>query len=110
MKRALALGCLAAVACASSPAMRAAQGGGHAALGQAVAEREKRGDLSNGEAATLASAVADRELRVANPDKKVELVRDVRACARELDAALEYRMSFHDEAGAEAALERTESG
>src|SRR3974390_1699431 len=106
MKRApcsvAAIALLATGACASSPALRAAESGDSATLRQAVAEREKKGDLSNGEAADLARAGADHELRVANPDKKLELVRAVRTCSRELDSALKYRMAFHDDAGAEA--------
>jgi len=110
MKRVAFLGVLSVMACASSQAMRAAEGGDSVSLGRAVAEREKRGDLSNGEAASLAKAVADRDLRAAKPPDALALVRDVRTCARELDSALKERMAFHDEAGAEAALARIESG
>lgn len=94
--------------CASSPAMRAAESGDRATLGNAIAAREKRGDLSNDEAAELAHTVADRDLRArgATPDQTAALVRDARSCARELDSALAARMRGHDEAGALAALAR----
>ncbi len=91
-------------ACASSPAMRAADSGDRVALGGAVAEREKVGTLLNPEAASLATAVASRDLRAAKGADAVALVEDVRPCARELREPLEDRMSQHDEAGATAAL------
>jgi hypothetical protein len=102
---ALGLALLLVPACASSPAMHAADSGDRTALGSAVAEREKRGDLSNGEAASLARTVASRDLRAAKGADALALVEDVRSCARELSAPLEDRMATHDEAGAAAALE-----
>lgn len=94
--------------CASSPAMRAAESGDRGSLSSALAAREKRGDLSNDEAAALAHAVADRDLRAGagTPEQTLALVRDARPCARELDSALAARMRVHDEAGALAALAR----
>jgi HEAT repeat protein len=97
-------------ACASSPALRAADSGDRAALTTAVAEREKRGDLSNGEAASLAETVASRDLRAAKGADVLALVTDVRSCARELRAPLEERMATHDEAGAAAALALLDAG
>ncbi|HEX8793999.1 MAG TPA: HEAT repeat domain-containing protein [Polyangiaceae bacterium] len=96
--------------CASSPAMRAAESGDQATLGSVLAAREKRGEVSNDEAANLAHAVADRDLRAggATPEQTLALVRDARPCARELDSALAVRMRVHDEAGALAALARIE--
>jgi hypothetical protein len=98
--------------CASSPALRAAERGDFAALGREVAAEEKVGKLSNDEAADLARAVAERALadRSAAEGQQVVRVREVRACARELDGALASRMKTHDAAGAEAALARVESG
>ncbi len=94
--------------CASSPAMKAAESGDRATLGNVLAAREKRGDVSNDEAASLAHTVADRDLRAGGttPEQTVALVRDARPCARELDSALAARMRVHDEAGALAALAR----
>jgi hypothetical protein len=97
-------------ACATSPALRAAESGDRSALASAVAGRERIGNLSNGEAATLAGVVAEREVRSASGPDAVDRVRDVRPCAHELDAALAARSATHDEAGAEAALARLEAG
>jgi hypothetical protein len=108
----LALGwvLLAISACASSPAMRAADSGDRAGLSTAVAQREKQGDLSNGEAASLAVAVASRDLRAAKGADAVTLVEAVRGCARELHAPLEDLMETHDEAGGAAALALFDAG
>jgi hypothetical protein len=89
--------------------MRAAQAGDRGALAGAVATRERAGDLSNGEAASLARAVADREVRSASGQDAVERVRDVRPCAHELDGALAARGATHDEAGAEAVMARIDA-
>jgi HEAT repeat protein len=98
------------MACAATPAARMAERGDHAALRDAIVVREKAGDLTNGEAASLARLVAEHELRSAPPAEAAERVREVRACAHELDAALDARMGTHDEAGAVAALARLDAG
>src|SRR5271167_2829593 len=61
---ALALATL-ATACGSSPAMRAAERADRGALRQALESRERFGGLSNDEAASLAAAVAARDVRTA---------------------------------------------
>jgi len=94
------------VACAPSPAMRAAERGDRAALHDAIATREATGTLSNGAAASLAREVAGRDIRSAPPDEASARVRDSLACAHELDDALADRMRVHDAAGADAALAR----
>jgi hypothetical protein len=99
-----------AAACASSPAMRAAQNGDLSSLHDALAARQSAGTLSAGEAASLAHAVAGRELRVASPADASALVRDLLPCARELDGPLADRMHVHDTAGADAALARLDAG
>jgi HEAT repeat protein len=96
------------VACASSPAMRAAESGDRVGLKSAVEQREKAADLSNKEAARLALAVADREVRGATGAEAVARVRDAWSCAHELDGAMAERMKTHDDAGAEAALARVD--
>ena len=107
MKRLVSIGLLAGAACGSfSPAMRAAEDGDRAALQAALERRQKLGDLSGSEAASLASAVADHELRTATGAAALERVRDAWPCAHELDGALAERMRTHDDAGAEAALAR----
>ncbi len=90
--------------------MRAAERGDLTALRVELGAREKAGDLSNGEAAKVARAVADRELRAAKGDDATKRVRETRACAVELDGALEERMKTHDQAGAEAAMALFDDG
>ena len=99
-----------AAACAASPGERAVERRDFAALRLVLAEREKAGDLSNAEAARLARAVAERDLRAASAADAVDFVRDARPCARELDDALASRMAIHDEARAQAALARIDGG
>lgn len=97
-------------ACAASPEQRAARRGDWSALHGAIGARERAGNVSNGEAASLAASVADRELRAASGPDAIELVGDARPCARELDEALAFRMKTRDDAGARAALARIDSG
>jgi hypothetical protein len=99
-----------AAACGGSALIRAATSGDRPALDREIAAREKAGDLSNSQAAEVAKAVAEREIREAKGKDAVDRVRDVRACARELDSVLSERSKTHDEAGAEAALARIDSG
>jgi hypothetical protein len=101
---------LSAAACAGTPAERAARQGDFAALSSLLVAGERAGEISNAEAARLAHAVAERELRVASGVDAVGRVREVRPCAHELDDALAARMQTHDEAGAQAALARLEEG
>jgi HEAT repeat protein len=96
------------LACASSPAMRAAERGDREGLKIAVDRREKAASLSNHEAASLALVVASREVRSATGADAVERVHDAWSCAHELDGALAERMGSHDDAGAEAALARVD--
>jgi HEAT repeat protein len=99
------------VGCASSPALTAAERGDFASLRTDVAARERLGTLGNGEAADLARAVAAWDVAHASkPDEQLARIRDVRACARDLDDALARRMKTHDAAGAEAAMARVDSG
>jgi hypothetical protein len=101
---------LGVVSC-GNPAYRAAERGDSARLRTEIAGKHERGKLSNGEAACLARAVATRELVNAKDEAAAtSRVRESRACAAELDDALEERMKKHDGAGAEAALARLEDG
>jgi hypothetical protein len=97
------------IGCASS-AMKAAERGDLAALKSDIAARETAGDLSNAEAARIARAVAEREVREANAKDALERVREVSACSYELDGVLADRAKTRDDAGAAAALARLESG
>lgn len=92
-------------------ALQAAKQGDDARLKAEIQKEHAKGKLSNDEAACLARAVASREISRAK-DEKTALARlyDTRACAIELDDALEERMKTRDGAGAEAALTRLEDG
>ena len=102
---------LVAVAACGSPALRAAEQGDSAKLRAEIAQKHEKGKLSNGEAADLARAVAEREITTATDESTaLARLRETRACASELDDALESRMKKRDAAGAEAALSRLEDG
>jgi HEAT repeat protein len=90
--------------------MRMAEQGDRTGLSRSLAARQTAGNLSNSEAASLGKVVAEQLLRSATPAEALAYVRDVRPCARELDGALQARMSAHDAAGALAALARLEAG
>ena len=90
--------------------MRAAESGDRKALRAELGAREKAGDLSNREAAKVARAVADRELRSAKGEDATKRVRETRACTGELDDALDERTRTHDRAGAEAAMALLDDG
>jgi hypothetical protein len=98
-------------ACASSHALRAAKEGDYSSLKAELQRRHQTGSISNSEAADIAKAVAEREIRTAR-DKKEALarLRDAQSCAGELDDALADRMRVRDEVGAEAALVRLDAG
>lgn len=100
-----------ALGCASSAALRAAERGDQKALADAIRGPHERGELSAGEAARLAKAVAEREITTAK-DEAAALARldDLEICALDLDDALAERMKTRDGAGAEAALLRFEAG
>ena len=105
------IGLVLGVAGCGGAALHAAEHGDNAALRTEIAQKHTRGKLSNGEAANLARAVAEREIAGAK-DEAAALVRlsETRACALELDDALATRMKTRDGAGAEAALARLEDG
>jgi hypothetical protein len=106
----VAFSALGTFSCANS-AYRAAENGDSARLRTEIAGKHEQGKLSNAEAACLARAVATRELVSAKDEAAaMSRVRESRACAAELDDALEERMKKHDGAGAEAALARLEDG
>ncbi|MBS2015961.1 MAG: hypothetical protein JST00_23940 [Deltaproteobacteria bacterium] len=94
-----------------NPAYRAAERGDHASLKSEILAKHDRGKLTNSEAACLARAVATRELTSAKSEADtVARIKEARACALELDDALEELMKKHDGAGAEAALSRIDDG
>ena len=94
-----------------NPAYRAAERGDQARLKSEILAKHDRGKLSNSAAACLAQAVATRELTTAKSEAEtVTRIKEARACALELDDALEDLMKKHDAAGAEAALSRIDDG
>lgn len=101
---------LSATGCGNA-ALHAAETGDNAKLRAEISEKHQRGKLTNDEAADLARAVAEREISTAKDEKTaLARLRETRACASELDGALEARMKTRDGAGAEAALSRLEDG
>lgn len=107
---AIALGLLFATACGGSPALRAAERSDYAALRAELVSRVKSGRISTRDAADVARVVATQEVTRAKPPDAVARVREVRACAADVDDALAERMKTPDEAGALAALVRLEDG
>src|SRR5689334_11791074 len=102
---------LGALGACGNPALRAAENGDSAKLRTEIASKHERGKLTNDEAADLARAVAGREITKAKDEASaLARLRESRACAAELDDALEERMKTHDGAGAEAAMSRLEDG
>lgn len=101
---------LALAACASSPALRAADRGDLPALRRAIAADHERGRITNDEAADLARAVARHEVETAPPAAAGRRVHELEACAGDLDGLLSDRMELHDDAGAAAALARLDAG
>jgi hypothetical protein len=86
--------------------MRAAERGDRGALREALGARQTAGNLSNGEAASIAKQVAGRDLLSAPAPDASARVRDALPCAHEFDDILADRMRVHDAAGADAALAR----
>lgn len=101
---------MACTACGSS-ALRAAEQGDYAKLKAEIATAHDRGKLSNGEAADLARAVAEREIATAKDEATaLARLRELRGCSAELDDALGDRMKTHDGPGAEAAITLLDDG
>jgi hypothetical protein len=90
--------------------LHAAKAGDIAALRAQIAAGERAATLSLAETAALARAVAFREVTQASREDAVARVRDVKACAPELDDALAYVMKTMDAGGAEAAMARLDAG
>ncbi len=85
-------------------AMRAAESGDLPTLRDQIGEGEREARLSLRETAELARAVASREILAAPPGAALDRVRELRACAPEVESALVARMKQKGAAGAEAAL------
>ena len=100
---------LASAGCAAPTGARLADRGDYVGLRDAMAARQRAGDLSNDEAASIARSVVAEQLRSAPPADAEARIRDVWACAHEIDSALAARMKVHDGAGAQAALARVDA-
>lgn len=98
------------IACASTPGLDAAERGNFAELKSDIAPRYDSGQLTNDDAAKLARAVATHEVTNAKGEDGRSRVRELAACAHELDDAFSDRMKTRDDAGAEAAQARIDAG
>lgn len=105
---ALALG-LAALGCAPS-SVRHAEAGDLVALRAELAEKHRRGALTNGEARDVARALLAREIEGLTPPAGVAKVARLRMCASELVGPLDRRAARRDEVGAAAARLLLEEG
>ncbi|MCS6900027.1 MAG: hypothetical protein RMJ98_10105, partial [Myxococcales bacterium] len=92
------------LACTSSAAVKAAEKGDYAALQRHLAEGLKARPLDGGEVRAIAGAVVRRELKTAEGDESKARVRELRACAAQVQDLLEERAAKDDEAAALAAL------
>lgn len=90
--------------------MRYAEAGDRLALRAELAEKHRRGALTNGEARDVAKALLVRELDALTPPAGVAKVERLRACARELAGPLERRAERRDDVGAAAARLLLEEG
>lgn len=99
-----------AVACGGSPARSAAERGDLRTLSTEIQRLHKTGKLSNEDARSIGLAVAAHELRSAKGDDALLRLRELRACAVDLDDVFKERSKVRDVAGAEAALARFEDG
>ena len=91
--------------CASG-AVRAAKSGDQNELATKLKAKIAEGSLSNGEAGSVAVAVAERGIRTASGDPGIARIRELRSCARDLDGALEDREKPLDGVAVEAAWAR----
>lgn len=91
------------VAC-GHPALRAAEQGDRARLASEIAGPHARGEISNGDAACLARAVAKREIATTTDASAEVRLRELAPCAPELSDLFDDLVSRHDALGGEAAL------
>lgn len=110
---AILLGAALAVGCATSGSIKAAEAGDIEALRRALAADLGAGELDVDDARGVARAVAAFEIERARGAAGVDRIRELAACARELDGALARRADRDgrddDESGAAAALARIDA-
>lgn len=87
----------------ASPLVGLAEKGDYAELGKRINAKHAKGELSDGEAKSVARAIASRELRVAKPEARMARVQEVEPCALAVDDALEDVAEGKDDAAGEAA-------
>lgn len=90
--------------CGASPALRAAEEGNLPELKRAIADEVRRGELDADEARDIARTVASAEAESAAGPVGVDRIRELQACAKEIEGAFKQRAETNDEAGAAAAL------
>lgn len=103
---ALAAATLLTLAACVSGGVRAARSGDLPALAAQIQSCIDDGSLTNGQTADIARAIAEREIENARGKPGVARIAELRACARDLDDALEAREKGADEVGVEAAWAR----
>jgi hypothetical protein len=101
---------LSSMGCAASPALRAAEAHDLAALAREIAAAGKLGHIDDGEARSIARAVAVHEIENAKGDDGAKALEAFSRCARTLDGALEARAKGTDDLAAAAARTRLEEG
>lgn len=87
----------------ASPLVGLAERGDYPELGKRLAIKHTKGDLGEGEAKSVARAIASRELRTAKPETRLARVHEVEPCALAVDDALEDVAEGKDDAAGEAA-------
>jgi hypothetical protein len=103
-------GVLSLAACSGGAGLSAAKHGDLAALRLQIGAREQAASLHLAEVGELARATATHEISVATGESAVARIREVEACAPELDDVLSARMKKGDAAGAEAAMALLDAG
>lgn len=100
---------LASLGCAPV-SVRHAEAGDLGALRAELADKHRRGALTNGEARDVAKALLAREVEGLAPPAGVGKVESLRMCASELAGPLERRAARRDDVGAAAARLLLEAG
>ncbi|WP_437598040.1 hypothetical protein [Sorangium sp. So ce590] len=100
----------AVIGCASSASIRAAEAGRFDDLRRALNDDLRRGALDSDAARAIARAVAEGEIARATPPSGVDLLREIRTCARPLEDALAERAAGSDAVTTAAAMILLEAG
>ena len=98
------------MACASSPALRAAEAGHFDGLRATLEAELAQGRFGSGDATRFAHAVAAGEIARASGEPGLQRLHEVSSCAAELSGPLGDRADKHDAFGAAAALVLLDEG